>query len=105
MFWQWILFIKLNLKVVQGCFKEAVLLVKRVLATSVAASIIEKGLEKGRTKYMVDHVNCKTVTVPPGNRSVIEDRLFQGKIPNRIIVVFVDNEAFHGSYSTNPLNF
>ena len=35
----------------------------------------------------------------------MEDRLFNGKIPNRVIVVFVDNDAFHGSYTTNPFNF
>ena len=35
----------------------------------------------------------------------MEDRLFHGKIPNRVIDVFVDNGAFHGSYNTNPFNF
>ena len=86
-------------------FKEAVLLVKRVTASDHTTSAIEKTLEKGRVKYIVDNIRCKDITIPPGNRSLVEERLFNGKIPNRIIVVFVDNDAFHGSYNTNPFNF
>ena len=86
-------------------FKEAILLDKRMYATKSAATGIEKTLERGGPKYVVDNVDCKALTVPPGNHSVIGDRLFHGKIPNRVIVVFVDNDAFHGSYRKNPFNF
>ena len=86
-------------------FKEAVLLVKRVTASDHATSTIEKTLERGRAKYTIDNIQCKDITIPPGNRSLVEDRLFNGKIPDRVIVVFVDNDAFHGSYNTNPFNF
>ena len=51
---------------------------------------------------MVDNMCCKYITIPSGNWSLVEDRLFNGKIPNRVIVVFVDNDAFHGSYDANP---
>ena len=54
---------------------------------------------------MVDNIHCKDITIPPRNKSLVEDRLFNGKIPNRVIVVFVDNDAFHGSYDANPYNF
>ena len=60
-------------------FKEAILLVKRVLTTMSAATGIEKAVENGRAKYVVENVDCKVVTVPPGNHSVIKDCLFQGK--------------------------
>ena len=86
-------------------FKDAVLLVKRVTASDHASSAIEKTLERGRAKYAIDNIRCKDITIPPGNRSLVEDRLFNGKIPNRVIVVFVDNDALHGSYCTNPFNF
>ena len=86
-------------------FKDAVMLVKRVTASDHATSAIEKTLEKGRAKYTVDNIHCKDISIPPGNRSLIEDRLFNGRIPNRVIIVFVDNNAFHGSYDTNPYNF
>ena len=64
-------------------FKEAILLFKRVSTTTSAVAGIEKALERDRAKYVVDNVDCKAITVPPGNCSVIEDRVFQGKIPNR----------------------
>ena len=86
-------------------FKEAVLLVKRVTASDHTSSAIEKTLEKGRAKCTPDNIQCKDSTVPPGNHSLIEDRLFNGKIPNRVIVVFVDNDAFRGSYNANLYNF
>ena len=86
-------------------FNDAQLLVQRVSATDKTSVAIEKALERGRAKYTVNKIQCKDITIPPGNRSITEDRLFNGKIPNRVIIVFVDNDAFHGSYSTNPYNF
>ena len=86
-------------------FNDAQLLVQRVSASDKTSVGIEKALERGRAKYTVNKIQCKDITIPPGNRSITEDRLFNGKIPNRVIIVFVDNDAFHGSYSTNPYNF
>ena len=86
-------------------FKDAQLLVQRVSASDKTSEGIEKALERGRAKYTVNKMQCKDITIPPGNRSITEDRLFNGKIPNRVIVVFVDNDAFHGSYDANPFNF
>ena len=86
-------------------YKEAIFLVDRVTASDHTCSAIEKTLEKGRAKYIVNNIRCKDITIPPGNHSLIEDRLFNGKIPNRVIIVFVDNDAFHGSYKSNPYNF
>ena len=68
-------------------FKEAILLFKRVSATTSAVAGIEKALERGRAKYVVDNVDCKAITVPTGNHSVIEDRLFQEKITSQVIII------------------
>ena len=48
---------------------------------------------------------CKAFTIPPCNHSVIEDHLFKGKTPNRVIVAFVDSDSFDRSYNFLPFNF
>ena len=53
---------------------------------------------------MVDSICCKDITIPPGNQSLVEDRLFNGTIAE-LNIVFVGNDAFHGSHDVNPYNF
>ena len=68
-------------------YKDAQLLVQRVSATDKTSVGIEKALEKGRAKYTVNKIQCKDITTPPGNQSITENRLFNGKISNRVIIV------------------
>ena len=42
-----------------------------------AVTVIEKALEKGGATYIVENVDCKAVTVLPGNHSEKEDHLVQ----------------------------
>ena len=52
---------------------------KRVTASDHTSSGIEKALEKGLAKYMVDSICCKDITIPPGNQSLVEDRFLMEK--------------------------
>ena len=56
-------------------YKEAVFLVDRVTASNQTSSAIEKTFEKGRAIYIVDNIRYKDITIPPGNCSLIEDKL------------------------------
>jgi hypothetical protein len=45
------------------------------------------------------------VTVPRNSRSFSKNNLFSNKVPNRILIVFVDARAFDGDYSLNPFHY
>ena len=60
-------------------FKEATILVKRITASDHTSSGIEKALEKGQAKYMVDNIIVKILPYHPGISLLVEDRLFNVK--------------------------
>ena len=47
----------------------------------------------------------KVHSIPRGTMSKSIDNIFRGRIPERIVVGLVDNEAFNGAYKKNPFNF
>ena len=47
----------------------------------------------------------KTFTIDTGLRTKVEDHLFQGQLPKRVFIGMISNEAFNGSFDTNPFNF
>jgi hypothetical protein len=64
-----------------------------------------KALEHANAVYPMRRVECKTFTISNGNLNSVQENLFQGQIPSRVIVGIVDNEAYNGSYAKNPFNF
>lgn len=64
-----------------------------------------RALEQSNAKYPVRRVVCKTFTVSTGNLNFTQENLFSGQLPTRIVVGFVDNDAFNGTYAKNPFNF
>lgn len=49
--------------------------------------------------------DIKTIAVPAGQYSFSADDLFQGSVPNKLIVGLISSEAYSGSYTKNPFNF
>jgi hypothetical protein len=47
----------------------------------------------------------KTFAVPTGQYSFTTDDLFQGEVPNQLILGLVSSTATHGDYTKNPFNF
>ena len=66
--------------------KDLIILVKGVSAITSTAIGIEKTLERGRVKYVVDNIDCKVFTVPPRNCSVMEDRFFKERNPTEFFL-------------------
>ena len=64
-----------------------------------------KALERGNAKYPLHRVVCKTFTVPRGNLDCSQENLFSGQLPTRLVIGWVDNDAFNGNYGKNPFNF
>ncbi|GFU60921.1 uncharacterized protein F54H12.2 [Trichonephila clavipes] len=61
-----------------------------------------KLLEKATAKYPIDRVNCKVFSIPQSSYSFIQDNVFSGQMPKRIVLACVDNDAFKGNYKKSP---
>lgn len=83
--------IKLYLKVVEP-----------VDAVSLA---LESSLMKNTLKYPIRRTQIKTLSVAAGRRDLPSEPVFTGQIPRRLVVAFVDEDAFHGVYNKSPFNF
>ena len=86
---------------------DATLLVKKVDISPTVKIAQNKILQnpKFRVKYPLTKVQVKTETLPQGIMDTTLPDLFSGIVPKRIIIGFVTNTAFNGTFGTNPFNF
>ncbi|XP_061193215.1 uncharacterized protein F54H12.2-like [Saccostrea echinata] len=82
-----------------------VLWVRKVKPTAVMMNGINQNLNTHRAKYPLRRVEVKTFTILTGTQSKITDHLFQGQMPKRLILGFVENAAFNGDKTKNPFHF
>lgn len=65
-----------------------------------------KMLEKGSTaKYPINRTMCKVYSIPQGSMSIVQDNVFVGQMPKKLIVGCLDNDAFHGNMEKSPFEF
>nr|XP_022316764.1 uncharacterized protein F54H12.2-like [Crassostrea virginica] len=79
--------------------------VRKVRLTPTLLNAINQRLNTETAKYPLRRVEVKTFTIGAGTQSKIEDHLFQGQVPKRIVVGLVANDAFNGIPTKNPFNF
>lgn len=84
---------------------EVTMFVRKVLPNPAVRMGHIKGLEKARAKYPIRRVETKSFTIPEGNMSVTQENLFLGQLPKRVVLGFVTNKAFNGTFHMNPFNF
>ena len=84
---------------------SAMLKIRKVKISSSVYLAHAKVLESGMAKYPIKRVICKTFTVPAGYFDFIQEKLFSGQLPTRLIIGCVDNRAYNGDYKFNPYNF
>lgn len=84
---------------------SASLFVKKVSVSPTVRLAHSKALHHANAKYTVDRVSLKTFSIPAGARISTNDNLFMGRIPKFVIIAFIDNEAYTGSYQRNPFHF
>ncbi len=78
---------------------------KHVLYPSIAISH-QKLLESGMSAhYPLTLSDVKQYTIPSGNQSFIEENIFIGRVPSRIVIGLVSNAAFNGDYRLDPYYF
>ena len=71
-------------------------------ATELAhrALIREKNMRLSHTRVMMKHV-----AIPSGSSTICLDNIFTGGLPDLVVMGFVSDTAFAGSYTDNPFNF
>lgn len=84
---------------------DATLLVRKVRLSPSVLLAHAAALEKAPAKYPFTRTDVKTYTIPSGLHDKSIPNLHMGQVPKRIVIGFVSNEAFNGSYKLNPFNF
>jgi len=66
---------------------------------------IETTLNHHPAKYPIRRIQVTKLHVSPGRRSVPTNTLFTGQLPRRLVLGFVDMDAYYGNYKKSPFNF
>ncbi|XP_065263663.1 deleted in malignant brain tumors 1 protein-like [Emys orbicularis] len=64
-----------------------------------------EALMTASAKYSVDWLGIKVFSIPASSRVSNQENLFLGQLPKQLVIGFIDNDAFSGSYVKNPFNF
>lgn len=84
---------------------DAVLIIRKVKMSPALLVAHATTMLKHSARYPITRVEVKNVTIPRGIQSTSLENVFLGQMPQRIIVGFVDSDAFNGSLTTNPFDF
>ena len=85
--------------------QEAVLKVCMVeLAPDVVLAHTET-LKHGPAKYFYDRTDMRAHAVAQGQYSCCLEDIYQGEVPNQVVIGLVDSDAYMGNYTKNPFRF
>ena len=84
---------------------EASLIVRRVKISPGVLISHAKMLSKACAKYPITRVDVKAIAIHSGVHGETLDNVIMGQLPKRIILGFVDNQAYNGNIKLNPFNF
>lgn len=79
--------------------------VRTVDLLPVVANDLNQTIAQHNMKIPIRRAVVKTFTIPEGQRSKIDDHLFLGQLPKRIIIGMVRNADMNGALGTNPFDF
>jgi hypothetical protein len=85
--------------------EQASLFIRKVKVSPGVSLGHAKALEKSTAKYPIDRVLCKTYSVPIGAWSFLQDNVYLGLMPKRVIIACLKNAAISGQYNLNPFMF
>lgn len=83
----------------------ATLVVRKAKINPAISLAHEKALTKTNAKYPFKRIVLKTLSIPTGMLSFIQDNLFLNQTPTRLVIGLVTSRAFNGSYTANPFHF
>lgn len=79
--------------------------VRKIRPTPTVLNADNQRLNTETAKYPLRGLEMKTFTIATGTKSKIDDHLFKGQMPERIVVGLVTNDAFNGEPTKIPFNF
>jgi hypothetical protein len=85
--------------------KDLALFVRNVQLSPAVRMCHVKALEKTSCKYPIRRVEVKVDTVPRGNTNYVQDNMFLGKLPKRLVFGCVDSDALNGTITKIPFDF
>ena len=86
-------------------FESAVLEVRRITLNPSVINGHASGLQKQNALYPLNHSDHITFTIPKGQQSYVQDRLFPTQTPKMLMVAMVENDAYNGNIKKNPFHF
>ena len=85
--------------------KDLALFVRNVQLSPAVRMGHVKALEKTSCKYPIRRVEVKVDTVPRGNMNYVQDNIFLGQLPKRLVIGCVDSDALNGTITKIPFDF
>nr|XP_039261897.1 uncharacterized protein F54H12.2-like [Styela clava] len=85
--------------------QDATMIVRQVKLSPAVMYAHIKAISKGLCKYPIRRCELKTYSIAAGNLTFSQENLTLGRLPKRVVVGFVDNDAYNGRYSKNPFHF
>jgi hypothetical protein len=84
---------------------NAALWVRRVSVSASVEVAHAKVLQNSNALYPIHRVEMEQVSVPVGTRAMTRDNFFAGRVPTRLVVGLLSNEAVNGSLTKSPFHF
>jgi hypothetical protein len=85
--------------------KDLALFVRNVQLNPAVRMGHVKALEKTSCKYPIRRIEVKVDTVPRDNMNYVQDNMFLGQLPKRLVIACVDSDALNGTITHNPFDF
>ena len=84
---------------------EAVLKICMVEINKEVEAAHEATIKRGPALYFYNRTDVKAYAIAKGCYGTTIEDLYQGDVPNKLIIGLVDSAGFNGSYGHNPYNF
>ena len=85
--------------------KDLALFVRNVQLSPAVRMGHVKALEKTSCKYLIRRVKVKVDTIPRGNMHYVQDNMFLGQLPKRLVIGCVNSDALNGTITKVPFDF
>ena len=85
---------------------EAVLFVRRVQVSPSVELAHSKTMAGGKNAlYPIHRGEIEVMAVPPNQQTISRDNIFMSRLPKKLIIGLVENDAFNGKKNLDPFNF
>ena len=84
---------------------SALLSIRKVKLFPAAINAFEKSISKNPIRLPISQIKVNTISIPRGLSTYSQNSLFHGQLPDYLVIGFLSNAAYAGSYAKNPFLF